>query len=355
MQFLDKLENLLINSDNINCSTWTYFNSNNLYICISATSDISSDVKERYIKHYIGFLKDESINLPYEFMVDIFDQNNNMSMLDEILTLNPSEEELLVIFKHSKYKINDTKAILTLLNNKNSFITMVTFANNKMNMFKDIEFLDMCFSHGKKFHLSKDDCSHILIGYINNTYYIANRDEVLQLCLVYVEDEEVLQSLIYKMYGQEINLNSMIVEKQLTNIEINRLHLIKNYTLISEIGLGILLKFFVHKVSNCLKDLSYTSSIEYLTKIDDKCTFSHKKTSVFSLLLDTTNSTEVLDIFDCYLQLFVKFNQEDSENSIHNFKQHIEDNPQIFQNFIIYKKLGNTLNLKNNQNDIIKI
>lgn len=41
MQFLDKLENLLINSENINCSTWTYLNCNTLYICISSTSEIT--------------------------------------------------------------------------------------------------------------------------------------------------------------------------------------------------------------------------------------------------------------------------------------------------------------------------
>lgn len=313
-------------------------------------------VKEQYIKDYIHFLKDNYINLPYEFKVDIFNKNNhNISMLDQILTLHPSEEELLVIFNHSKYQIKDTKEFLKLLKNKDSFIKMVTFAKNKMNNFDDAEFLNMCFSYGNTFHLSQDDYSNILIDYIKNSYSIQNRDELLQLCLHYVKDEKVLQSLINKMYGQAINLHHMAIEKKLICIEINRLHLIKNYTLIDENDLNTLLKFFVENISNYLTDLSSTSSIDYLKKIDDKCTLYHEKTSIFSLLLDTTNSAEVLSILDMYLTLFVKFNEEDNEYPITHFKKHIEDNPHIFQNFILYKKLGNTLNLKNHQHDIVKI
>lgn len=359
MDFLDKLEQLLLNTSNVSYTVdKNSYPSRKQKIHIQAGITNNNEEKSIYIKEFIHFLKSgeenskntyistSNNNFKFYFSVNFFYVENDNCLMDYILSLNPSEDNLLQLYKKLYLKDSEILLFLDLLREKSSFIQALKIAPACTFLVEnDKKFLEQSFEFGKKFQLSLKDYYEIFINYIENSIFIADKDSLVDLFLKYINDDTLLENLLHKLYGEKIIINNAMTLKNTTTIEINNINLMKDYKFINSKELDKILPYFVESVNKNISNLNYIKPIECFKKLDNTSDIN-----CYNLMVDTNNITYIVPLLDLYFKYFVEFN-----NNADEFTQHLKDNPHIFKNFILYKKLNKKLNSKNIKSEIVKI
>lgn len=354
MDFLDKLEQLLLTSINVGCQfiepESRNFNLDKPLICIGIKDYFHIEHNPHYIQEYIQSLKTGEKLSKYDFLVKIFEKNDeDISIFDEILQLNPSDEELFFLYRAVDIDKLEVPIFLKSLSNKSSFITFLQKGNILFSIDSHSTLLSNCLNEVTKFKFSIEDYYTIFSGYIENTTSIADKDKLIELFREYINNSEYLEILIKKLYKENITLQPFSIKNNLKKIQINRLNLIKYYKIFSQKELDILLTCFVDLIR---ENIYILPDISFITYSQSPNMYNYDKINniLFNLFIDTNNLDEVVVLLDTYLKYFI-----DNKGKVENFTEHLKDNPQIFKNFILYKKLNKKLNNKNIKTEIIKI
>lgn len=350
MSFLDKLENLLITSDNI------------AYVLLPAEEDMSGDkdtlyigagsvaennMKITYVKEIINYLTLPKEDCLYSVIVSFFSkEKNNLCLIEEILKLQPTDDDLLFLYQHIQLQEEEIPSFLQLLKDKQSFIDALKMGNiRSFYIENEKEFLKKCFDIGKNFELSVEDYYDIFASYIKNSRMIVKKDRLFELFIDYVDNSQLLENLFEKIYRTKINIAHGITTKTVEKIDMNSLSLMKNYKFIGSDDIDKLLDFFVTTVRNNIDSFTSTINIEYFKSVKNFSNFTE-----YSLIVETSNINECCVVLDLYLKHYVSFNTNSSQ-----FIENLKHNPQIFDNFILYKKLDDKLTNKNSKNIMKKI
>lgn len=344
MNFLDKLEKVSLTSE---YSTYLIPNSQGKpTIRIGPYTCPNTDIEKGYLKDFIDYLKNPEVNSKYRFAIEFFDYNEyDKWIMEDILNLNPTDDDFACLYNNLRFFESEIPRFLALLKSKHHFMEFLNKGNSSAFSVKnDKEFLEKCLQQGKKFHFSLEDYYDIFYSYLKHSKLINNKDSLFKLFSQYISDQSRLENLFGLLYKVENTNNNIAYIKTIQKIELSNFGLMKNYKFMDSEELNVLLSFFVESINQNIDRLLQTTSVE---KFKTETTSHDIK---YSLLVDTTNTSEILDLLDLYLHYFVQFN-----NSAKDFTESLKDNPHIFQNLILNKKLNDKLSIKDNANTIRKI
>lgn len=348
MDFLDKLEQLLINSPNLDYfidksdepgeKDTMFIGSGNIY---------QNENTPKHMKQLVNFLRFSDIESQYDFVITFFSKYQTpYTLMEEILTLNPTDEDLFLLYQKLRIQEEEVPSFINLFKDKNNFINSFKKGNHgNFYIENDKEFLQECFVANKAFELSLEDYYNIFYHYIKNSHSIRKKDRLFSLILDYIDDNILLENLFECIYGERINIADGITSKTVEKIDINILSFMKNYKFIAYDDIDKLLSFFVDSMRNHLDKLQFTTDIQSCKSINKYSNFSQ-----YSLIVETTNIQECKQLLNLYLKYFVDFNQV-----AENFVKHVKNNKTIFENFILYKKLHNKLDNKHIKTESKKI
>lgn len=347
MDFLDKLEQVLIHSQYRAYTIPNTTNQGKPTIHISPHVYHDKLLRNTFIKEFIHYLKNPEIDSKYRFAIEFFEVNEyDEWIMDSILTLNPLDEDFSYLYNRLRFYENEVPGFLALLKNKSSFIELLNKGNSSsFSVNNDKEFLEKCLSQGKKFQFSPQEYYDIFFSYLKNSKQINNKDNLFKFFSQHISNQSWLENLFALLYKQEKTNENVVSIETIQKITLSSFALMKNYKFIDSEELNLLLSCFAENMNKNIDKLSDTKSIEIL-KSEDNNTDSIN----YSLLVDTTNTTETLYLLDLYLHYFVQFN-----NNAKLFTDYLKDNPHIFQKFILNKKLNDKLAIKNIQHTTQKI
>lgn len=344
-KFLDKLEKLFINNSNI-----IYVivkgdipeEKDNIYFSTGSINHLEN--KETYVKQFITYLKNPNIESICNFHLFVARKNlDNVSIHDYLVSLNPSDQDLLLIYSKIDFLPEDSLAFLALFKEKSNVIQALKLGNNNIiGTLNYFEFLEQCFNYIKKFQFSTDEYYDIWFNCIKNSKIIYGKDKLYEFFSQRINNAQLLESLHQQLFNSAISIDNSINMKSVEKIEITTLSLMRKYKFMTSDEIESLLCFFVECTTKYIDNLSSTFRIQYFKdNIDSSHLIEH------NLIIETNNIEECSNLLDVYLRYFVIFDN-DSDSFISNIKQ----KPHIFKNLILYNKLENQLENKNPQNEI---
>lgn len=355
MTFLDNLQSLLIDSDNIYCTTYYYGIDNyykHLVLEINANEINCSKNKQSYIKQgiidMIAYLKNPINNKSDKYSHFYLNLSHN-NLLEKINELNPTDEDLMHLYKHVSHGftfsifqffpfIKKRENILNIIKLGHDYT--YNWDNRQSECFKD------CIEYIKRLALTEDQLADVVSSYIKNSKNIIEAEHkrnIIALCNHAIKDKNKCRELIKNVVGIDIEIQTDNIEKQVIKIEMDDAFFIRKYGFINPFLIESFLNNFSKNVKDHLQLLSYTVSIDYY------------QNHTHNLIIESINgSGEINEILEIYLKYYL--DNEDKFNLPQDYFKYLLSTPEAFRNMVLNVVLNQSLTKKKQDNKkVVKV
>jgi len=330
MSFLDKLELMLIESPDIYCTAYYGVNSDSLVLEVNAHEINCCKNKQSYIKQGIiemmDYLRDPINNKPQKYKNFFFNTSPN-SIIDRIQELNPTDEDLINLYKHVAHGFTfSIFKFIPLLKSKENIIKLIKLGHNYTFNWdnRKSECLKECLLFLKQYNLSEDEISDVISSYVKNSQNIIKAEQernLIALCNFAIKDEMKCQTLIEEIIGYEVEIQLNKIEKKVIKLEMDDSFFVRKYGFINPNFIEEFLINFEKQIKNNLLLLNHTLNLDYY------------RTKTHNLIVESNNgnSHELFEILDMYFNYFLS-NKE--LNTPLDYLQYFYNNPENFRKMI---------------------
>jgi hypothetical protein len=356
MEFLDKLQALLIDSDNIYCTTYYYGDNNenkfkHLVLEINAHELNCSRNKQSYIKRgiidMISYLKDPIHNKSNQYTQFFLNLSHN-NLLEKINELNPTDEDLIHLYKYASHGFTFSLfQFFPFIKKRENILNIIKLGhdythnwdNRQSECFKD------CLEYTKKFELTEDELTEVVFNYIKNSKNIIEAEQernIVALCNHTIKDKNKCRELIKDVVGKDIQIQTNNVEKEVIKIEIDDSFFVRKYGFINPYLIEVFLSNFTKNIKANIELLNHTINVDYY------------QNNIHNLIVESINGTnEINDILEVYLKYYIE--NKDDFNMPQDYFKYLVSNPEVFQKMILNVILNQSLEKKIENNKVIKV
>jgi hypothetical protein len=355
MDFFDKLQSLLIDSEDIYCTTYYRSNDNNykhLILEINAHELNCSKNRQSYIKRgiidMVSYLKDPINNKSYQYNHFFLNLSHN-NLLEKINELNPTDEDLMHLYKYVAHEFTFSLfQFIPFIKKRENILNIIKLGhdythnwdNRQSECFKD------CIEYTKKFDLTEDELADVVFNYIKNSKNIMEVElerNILALCNHAIKDKNKCRELIKDVVGKDIEIQTTNVEKQVIKIEIDDAFFVRKYGFINPYLIESFLSDFTKNIKDNIQLLNYTINVDYY------------QTHTHNLIVESiNNSDEINDLLEIYLKYYIENKEE--FNMPQDYFKYLFSNPEAFKKMLLNVVLNQNLEKKTqNHNKVIKV
>lgn len=331
MKFLDKLELMLFETSDIYCTTYSSRNySNSLILEVNAHEVNCCKSRQSYIRQgineMISYLKDPIKNKPVKYTHFYLNTTPN-SILNKINDLNPTDEDLVNLYKHVAHGFTFFK-FSSLLKNKESIINIIKLGHDYTYNWENRvdEYFKKCLSFLKSYGLSEDEMIEVIYHYIKNSKNIIEAEGekyLIGLCIFFIKDKNKCKKLIREALNQEVDIQDNFIEKKVLKLEMDDSFFIKKYGFIHPKNIQNFLIMFQKHVSN--------NSILFNSVLN----LDYYKTNKHNLIIESNsdNINELKEILDIYFEYYISTIKDYPLPT--DFFKHLDNSPDIFKKMIL--------------------
>lgn len=342
MTFIEKLEVLLLDSNlGIYCKIKEYTNGVKAFLLNCEQTNYSPIIhnqqehKESGIKEMMSLLKDplNFKNGTYtHYSLDFLDEKNGKDIFNKIVELNPTDDELINLYKHTAFSFGFKLAhFLEVLKNKESIIKLMSVGyDGKYDYVNQSSYLRYCLYYLSNKDFSDDEYSEMIKNFVKNSISIKEtEEEIINIIVVIIEDIEKAQKLIFDLTNKDISIKGESIEKKVIKLQMNDFLLIKKFGLDDSKEISEFLNQFDIEINRNLEILSDTISIKYYSqKAPNNYRLSH------NLIIEnfSGNTEEINKLLDRYYNYC--YDNCEYYNSLNDLIQILKDNPSIFRKIV---------------------
>jgi hypothetical protein len=355
MLFLDKLQSLLTDTNNIYCTTYYYGRDQyykNFVLEINANEINCSKNKQSYIKRgiidMIAYLKDPINNKSSQYNQFYLNLSHN-NLLEKINDLNPTDEELMHLYKHVSHGFTFSLfQFFPFIKERKNILNIIKLGHDYTHNWdnRQSECLKDCLEYTKKLNLSEDELADVVSCYVKNSKNIIEAEHernIVALCNHAIKDKQKCRELIKDVVGKDIEIQTNTIEKQVIKIEMDDAFFVRKYGFINPHLIESFLNNFSQNIKDNLQLLNHTVSIDY---------YQNNKHNL--IVESTSGSAEINEILENYLKYYID-NQIKFDMPQGYFK-YLFSNPEAFKNMVLHVVLNQSLEKnKNNNKKVVKV
>jgi hypothetical protein len=364
MQFLDKLEELLLNPDlHLNCMVRTFNEQKVLGLTVYPVSkkENSKVFKTKAIKSMISYLKrpERYKNKKYyslSFLSEKFQRAN--IVWQKILELNPTEDELIHLYQHTAYRFNfNMLNFINELNTKESMIRLIKLGydgeGQKKPVYENLREV-LCVLSWNKEKPSDEENMDAISGYIKNSNKITETNkEIIDICNVVIKDQQKFVNFIKELIGEDIPLRNKI-EKHVLKLEIHPFSIISEQRVHSYNLHEHLKNFEKHIIKNLDLITDILSLNYYQNNIPESDGYYMHN---FIIESKSQNTNEVIELLKLYTDCLFEYYNIEPNGTFEDFYKYLDKNPSLFSNLVLKRNLEKNciINQENKKKNPVKV
>lgn len=345
MEFWDKLKELLLSPDlDLNCKVRIYNEKNVLSIYFGFEKNFNS-VKTKGIKSMISYLKKpekyKNKNYQYYSLSFLGETSKKAQRLwEKILELNPTEDELIHLYKHTAYKFNfNMLKFAEALKNKESIIKLIKLGYDGEELKKpEYEYLRqvLCELSWNNDKPSDEENMDAISGFIKNSHnMIETNKEIIDICSVIIKDQYKFVKFIKELIGEDIPFRNK-VEKQVLKLEIHPFTIIADQRVHSYNLHKHLQIFEKHIVKNLNLITDILSLNYYQNNIQESDGYYMHN---FIIESKSGNTKEVEDLLQLYKDCLFEYYDIEPDGNFEDFYKYLDEYPSLFSNLLLKRNL----------------
>lgn len=351
MEFLDKLEELLLNPElNISCEV-KEINGNRVLLIINSLvplEECSPNFKIESIKSMIKYLKDPVNNKDEkysDYSLKFLEKIGRNKILDKIVELNPTDNELIHLYQYAAYKYNFYMYdFIEVMKNKESIINIIKLGYDGNNYTiqrygrENLRQVIYTLSYLTEF-VSDEEYMDTISEYIKNSnHYHETNKELIDICTLMIRDQNKSSNFIKNLIGEDVLIKKEI-EKMVLKLEFHPFQIMSKYRIQNE-DIEKYLENFVKFFSNNVDLMLDILNLDYYKNnmLEDDGYYLH------NLIIESksNNYNEVIEVLALYRECLIEFYDTYEDADLSDFYKYLKKNPSAFRNLILKRNLEKT-------------